>query len=88
MFGNGAQLLAALNPGRLDPSDLDILAGLSSARNTCEYEHGLLPKTPAPDEARRYLDKAPPIIARAFEREDELATRIAACRLPVLTVDS
>jgi len=88
MFGNGAQLLAALSPDRLAPSDLGALAGLSNARNKCEYEHGLLPKTPAPDEVRRYLDKASAIVAGAFEGEGDVATRIAACRFPVLTVDS
>jgi hypothetical protein len=86
MFGNGAQLLAALSPGRLDPADLGVLAGLSNARNKCEYEHGFLPKTPSPDEVRRYLDKARAIVARVFDDEPALDDWITACRFPVLAI--
>jgi hypothetical protein len=88
MFGNGAQLLSALRPDRLDPADLGSLAGLSNTRNKCEYEHGFLPKTPPFDRVREYLGKAHAIVARAFEDEDELNEWITACRFPVLTVVS
>lgn len=88
MFGNGAQLLAALNSDRLAEDDLGILAGLSNARNKCEYEHGFLPKTPAPDDARRYLEKARTIVARVFEGERELDQWITGCRFPLLEAGS
>ncbi|MFW6353950.1 MAG: hypothetical protein ACOC3I_06145, partial [Verrucomicrobiota bacterium] len=55
MFGNGAQLLAALSSDRLAMGDLGILAGLSYARNKCEYEHGFLPKTPSSEDVQRLL---------------------------------
>jgi CRISPR-associated protein (TIGR02710 family) len=84
MFGNGAQLLAALKPDRLQPADLGVLAGLSNARNKCEYEHGFLPRTPEPDDVRRHLDRARAIIASAFDEEKHLDECIAACQFPVL----
>ena len=88
MFGNGAQLLAALSPDRLNPADLGVLAGLSNARNKCEYEHGFLPTTPSPDEVRRYLDKARAIVARTFDGAVQLDDWITACRFPVLAAES
>lgn len=88
MFGNGAQLLAVLNSDRVAVDDLGILAGLSNARNKCEYEHGLLPKTPAPDEAHRYLEKARAIVARVFEGECKLDEWITECRFPLLEAGS
>ncbi len=88
MFSNGAQLLATLRPDRLAVDDLGALAGLSNARNKCEYEHGLLPKTPAPNEVQRYLDRARSIIARVFDGEAELKPWVDACRFPVLAMRS
>lgn len=88
MFGNGAQLLAALKPDRLQPADLGVLAGLSSARNKCEYEHGFLPKTPEPDDVHRYLTRVRAIIARAFDEEKHLDEWIVTCRFPVLPAPS
>lgn len=88
MFGNGAQLLAALNSDRLAVDDLGILAGLSNARNKCEYEHGFLPKRTASDEVRRYLEKTHAIVARVFDGGSELDEWVAACRFPVLAVGS
>ncbi len=43
-FMSGIQLLAALAPDRLpnNPKELGPLYGLSSNRNKCEYEHGLM----------------------------------------------
>lgn len=41
------------------------LKGLSSARNTCEYEQGFLPKAPSLGEIERYLAKASQVAARA-----------------------
>ncbi len=87
MFGNGAQLLAALKPERLDVGDLGVLTGLSNARNRCEYEHGFLPRVPTPDKVRRFLDKARVIITRVFDGERELDRWITACRFPILVVD-
>ena len=86
MFSNGAQLLAALSPSHLDLADLGVLAGLSNARNKCEYEHGFLPKTSSPEEVRRYLDKAREIVARVFDGAHELDDWITACRFPALAV--
>jgi hypothetical protein len=88
MIGNGAQLLTALSPGRLEPADLGVLAGLSNVRSRCEYEHGFLPKTPSRDEAQRYLDKARTIVVRMFDGAHEFADWIAAGRFPLLAVES
>lgn len=88
MFGNGAQLLATLSPSRLDPADLGVLAGLSNARNKCEYEHGFLPKPPSSEDVHRYLDRARVIVARSFDGAHELDDWITACRFPVLAVES
>jgi CRISPR-associated protein (TIGR02710 family) len=70
MFTNGAQLLAALAPQRLDMSDLGPLKGLSSVRNKCEYEHGFLPQVPSRKDAGGYLDKAREIVARLRGGQD------------------
>jgi len=88
MLGNGAQLLAALSPKRLATEDLGVLRGLSSARNKCAYEHGFLPRTPAPKELHRYLDRGHTIVARVFAGKDELDELIQACRFPALEVGS
>jgi hypothetical protein len=55
MFANSAQLLATLAPHRLEVKDLGLLQGLSAKRNKCEYEHGFLPRTPAPEDAQKFL---------------------------------
>lgn len=84
MFANGAQLLAALAPQRLDMNDFGALKGLSSARNKCEYEHGFLPKTPSQGEVERYLAKATEIIAHACGGKDALERRLREFEFPKL----
>jgi CRISPR-associated protein (TIGR02710 family) len=84
MFANGAQLLAALAPPRLDMNDFGPLKGLSNARNKCEYEHGFLPKTPSQDEVERYLAKATEIIARACGGKDALERKLREFEFPKL----
>jgi hypothetical protein len=86
MFSNGAQLLVALNPERLGLEDLGPLKGLSTARNKCEYEHGLLPKTPARQDVERYLEKASEIISRICGGKQELERMLEACRFPTLAL--
>jgi len=86
MFANGAQLLAALAPERLDFGQLGPLKGLSNARNKCEYEHGFVPSTPSPDHVERYLNEAMKIIAVACSGEGELVRRMETCGFPTLDV--
>lgn len=64
MMGNGLQLLHALNPDLVKLEDIGELRGLSNARNKCEYEHGLLPVTPKPQDGERYLKRAELMVAR------------------------
>lgn len=83
MFGNGAQLLAALRPELMRSEDLGELAGLSNARNKCEYEHGFVPVTPAPKRVEKYLEKAQSIVDRVFEGDlDDWIARLQFPRVP------
>jgi hypothetical protein len=86
MFGNGAQLLAALSPQRLGLEDLRPLSGLSSARNRCEYEHGLLPKVPSKDDVAKHLDKVCEIISRLCGGRDKLTAMLEGYRFPTMAV--
>jgi len=88
MFGNGAQLLATLRPDRLGIGDLGVLAGISNARNKCEYEHGILPKIPSSDNLCRFLDRATDIVGRVGGDAGKLDEVLSACRFPRLTARS
>ena len=55
MFGNGAQLLAALRPDVLPHRLLGVLRGLATVRNRTEYEHGLVPRPIESKELSRHL---------------------------------
>jgi hypothetical protein len=84
MFSNGAQLLAALSPARLDVNQLGPLKGLSSIRNKCEYEHGFLPRAPEVEDVERCLNDAIKIIARNCGGEQELTRRMEGCGFATL----
>jgi CRISPR-associated protein (TIGR02710 family) len=84
MFSNGAQLLAALAPTRLDMNHLGPLKGLSSIRNKCEYEHGFLPKAPAVNDAEHHLNKVIEIVAQSCGDEREFRRRMEECRFATL----
>jgi hypothetical protein len=84
MFTNGAQLLAALAPDRLELNDLGPLKGLSSARNKCEYEHGFLPRTPPPEHVARYLERAQEIVGRLTGGSEALQRILNYHRFPTL----
>lgn len=84
MFANGAQLLAALKPERLKLEDLGPLKGLSSDRNKCEYEHGLLPQAPSREDVKRHLEKACEIVARVRGGKEALEKPLEGCRFPKL----
>ncbi|MFH1465453.1 MAG: hypothetical protein ABIO70_13785 [Pseudomonadota bacterium] len=83
MFGNGAQLLAALAPERLAEADFGPLRGLSTARNRCEFEHGLRPKPPEREAVARFLALARAVVGRAPEAAG-LDAMIDRVRFPVL----
>ncbi|MBI2566729.1 MAG: TIGR02710 family CRISPR-associated protein [Candidatus Schekmanbacteria bacterium] len=87
MFTNGAQLLAALAPGRLAMDDLGLLMGLSSARNSCEYEHGFLPKIPKCEDVERYLQRAKLLIGRVCSSAEDLDHRLLDHRFPTLDLE-
>jgi hypothetical protein len=82
MFRNGAQLLAALAPERIFIQDLGPLRGLSEARNKCEYQHGFLPKTPASDKVRGWLDTSIALISRGSRLAEQLERAMRACTFP------
>lgn len=84
MFTNSAQLLAALAPQRLDMNDLGPLKGLLSARNKCEYEHGLLPQAPSRENGERYLEKAREIVGRVSGGTEVLGRMLLDHRFPGL----
>lgn len=84
MFGNGAQLLAALAPKRLDVDDLGGLRGLSANRNQTEFEHGFLPSTPPEKRVQEHLEKAIALIERGLGGSGALAIAIERCRFPRL----
>jgi CRISPR-associated protein (TIGR02710 family) len=84
MFSNGAQLLAAVAPNRLELDDLGPLKGLSVARNKCEYEHGFLPQVPSTNEVSRYLNKAIEIVSRSCGGHEALAQDMERYRFPIL----
>lgn len=83
MFGNGAQLLAALSPERLPLQMLGPLRGLSADRNKCEYEHGLSPRVPSAETTQRHLEAARRVIALAFG--EVLEAVVHAHRVPMLS---
>ena len=85
MFGNGAQLLAALDESRLTIADLPPLRGLSVARNKCEYEHGLVPRAPGKDDVVRFWRTAVAIVSRACAEPVE--AQLERYRFPVLGFD-
>ncbi len=83
MFANGAQLLAALAPERLDmKKDFGQLKGLADARNHCEFEHGFLPKIVSTERVEPYIKKTQEIISRICGGEDNLQKVLENYRLP------
>jgi hypothetical protein len=83
MFGNGAQLLVTLAPERLPEADLGPLRGLSTARNRCEFEHGLRPQPPEREAVARFLALARTVVGRAPEAVS-LGAMVDQMRFPVL----
>jgi CRISPR-associated protein (TIGR02710 family) len=84
MFGNGAQLLATLSEQRLRLDELGKLQGLSNARNKCEFEHGLVPRVPCPEQVRSFLEHASAIVARAYDDSGAFLAAVEACAFPRL----
>ena len=82
LFGNGAQLQVALNDRRLTLRDLGPLKSLSTARNKCEYEHGLIPKVPDSAEVNGYLQKALAIASRLYDAAKYFEQDLNQCRFP------
>lgn len=66
MFASGLRLLAGLRPGLLSDSDLKTLRDLGNVRNTCEFEHGFIPR---PAEHKRVDDLARKV-TQILERVD------------------
>jgi hypothetical protein len=83
MFGNGAQLLVTLAPERLPEADLGPLRGLSTARNRCEFEHGLRPQPPEREAVARFYALARTVVGRAPEAES-LGALVDQMRFPIL----
>lgn len=65
MFANGALALSTLAPERLPPKELPFLRNLAIIRNATEYEHGLIPRVPAPDVAERLVAEAIDLMHRS-----------------------
>jgi hypothetical protein len=82
MLRNGAQLLAALEPCRLELDDLGPIRGVVVNRNKCEYTHGLSAKTPRRNEVERYLNKAVAIVGRLYDERARLDADLHDCRFP------
>lgn len=88
MFGNGAQLLAALDPGRLGEDDLPRLGSLAQARNRCEYEHGFVPRVPGRDQVKGFVQTAEQVVAHICGGVEELHRRLAPYCLAAVEEDA
>ncbi len=67
MFASGLRLLAGLRPGLLSDSDLKTLRDLGNVRNTCEFEHGFMPRPPD----RKRVDDLAKRVTRILEHVDD-----------------
>lgn len=84
MFGNGAQLLAALDPDLMPMENLGPMRGLSTGRNKCEFEHGLNPCPVGRSDVERHLERARAITMGAIGR-DVLEKWLDTLRFPPLS---
>lgn len=84
MFGNGVQLLAALSSDRIHFDELGKLKGLSSHRNSCEFEHAFQPRPIKVENVETHRELVKKILARACGGMENLDRELDGFQFPEL----